>query len=152
MTIRTTNFDAIAASAPLDRQASVVRDGSGDQWENQHMSTQAQHWKAPPLPTHRRPHNTPDYTGAKIGRMTIVSFHGYSGKSNPVAVWLARCACGDYEVRRADTIKRNANPDACCMPCQRAAAICSRDTTSKSYRRKAGALLDRLARESKGQS
>jgi hypothetical protein len=156
MTRLTMNFDAVAAATPLDRTASTVRDGSGDLWEAKFRGEQ-KHWKAPPPPEGALKAGMPDYTGRTFGRLTVVRFHGFSGQSTPVAVWLVRCACGDYEVRRAKTIGKalgGAVPqdhEHSCMACrdvqllQRRAA---KPSTTKT--RTAGdALLDALARGEK---
>lgn len=114
--MRTTNFDVIAASAPLNREASVVRDGSGDQYEGKAPEYHA-HWKAPPLPEDQfRPETGgEDMTGVRFGRMVVVRYHRRHPRLR-VAQWLVRCACGDYELRRTRAIKA-AQEDHKCQVC-----------------------------------
>lgn len=140
--MRTMNFDAIATAAPLNREASTVRDGSGDQWDFSPVE-QIDHWKAPPLPTHPRPDALPDLTGKKLGRLTVVRFHGYREGKNAPAVWLVRCPCGDYETRRHKTVVRAADPDDCCVICKKAEALrkrAMRPPSKKDKRRQAAAF------------
>lgn len=100
MSIRTTNFDAVAAAAPLNREASTVRDGSGDLWEPKIKAT-TKHWNAPPPPEAERPEDRPDLSGRVIDRLTVIRYHG----PRKGGFWLVRCACGDYELRRSKFIE-----------------------------------------------
>lgn len=111
--MRTTNFDAIATAAPLDRQASVVRDASGDLFEGK-VPIWHVHWTAPPLPEGSRPRFCPDMTGAKAGRLTVVRYHRSHPKKG--AQWLVRCVCGDYELRCTAALK-TPHPDHKCEAC-----------------------------------
>lgn len=148
---RTTNFDAVAAASPLNREASTIRDGSGDLWDDEAKGQS--HWKAPPEPTHKLAKGAPDYTGLRMGRLVVVRFHGLSGKSTPRPVWLVRCVCGDYEVRRAESIGKwlaqEVHPfeEPSCEVCRRVQVLQRRTAKpAKIARRKADeALLDRIA-------
>lgn len=145
--MRTMNFDAIGASAPLNRTASVVRDSlATDHWAAR-IPSDIQHWTAPPLPLRLPNANTPDLVGRRLGRLTVIRFHGYSGRTTPRPVWLCRCACGDYEVRRTKTIIADANPDACCFICQTVENLRKQGSSkpTKASRRADAAFLDQLA-------
>ncbi len=109
--MRTTNFDVIAASAPLNREASVARDGSGETWGFE-VHEQISHWKAPPLPTHRRPHGMSDLSGRSFGLLKVLRFHGYREGKNAPALWLVRCSCGDYETRRHAKLVKGGDADS----------------------------------------
>jgi hypothetical protein len=50
-----------------------------------------------------------DFTGRRIGRLTVV---GRSGKKDRGTRWLVRCDCGRYEGRRTKTLK-NLRSDRC---------------------------------------
>lgn len=116
--MRTMNFDAIATAAPLNREASVVRDGSGDLYDAPVPEFHA-HWSDPPLPTRDRPPAAPPLEGTRFGRMTVVRYH--CAHKNNGAQWLCRCACGDYELRQTPAIKRLAgghDPDHSCAKCR----------------------------------
>lgn len=112
--MRTTNFDAVVASAPLNRTASVVRDGSGEHWDPVVRATQA-HWTSPP-PMKSPPTVAPDLTGATTGRLRVVGYYGSSKKSG--SRWVVRCTCGDYELRRSKAITNpivaGDTPPMCC--------------------------------------
>jgi len=94
--LRTTNYDAISAAAPLDAQARLVRDGSGDQWQGR-IPADVEHWRAPPLPEAPLPSGVRNLAGLSVGRLTVVRYHRTHPKRG--ARWLVRCQCGDYEVR-----------------------------------------------------
>lgn len=151
--IRTMNLDAVLASAPLNREASTVRDGQGEHWSPD-IPPSVRHFKAPPQPVAVLPAVSMDLTGRKIGRLTVIRFHGYSGDGKakwPLQNWLVRCTCGDYELRRADRLRKMADPDACCFICQRARQLRDRaamPSTSKTRERSAE-LLNHLAAQSK---
>lgn len=122
--MRTTNFDAIAAAAPLDRQASVVRDGSGDLWSGKVKPT-TRHWDAPPPPEAARPDHVEDFAGRQVHRLTVVRYHG---KRKGGGHWfLVRCACGDYELRRdkflRDPPMREGQQEHACEACDYLAHI-----------------------------
>lgn len=150
--MRTMNFDAIAASAPLDRAASVVRDGSGDQWAPAVNDLTMDHWSAPPLQTHPKPNALADLSGARLGRLTVVRFHGYREGKNAPPMWLVRCSCGDYEARRNTTVLKrlaHAEPDDCCALCLKADQLRKRNSSAptKSQLRKQRKAFNRIVSE-----
>lgn len=111
--MRTTNFDAIGIATPLNREASVVRDGSGETFVGK-VPSWHDHWTAPPIPEGRRPDDKEDLTGRAFGRLTVIRYHKTHKKDG--SRWLVRCTCGDYELRRSRTI-RDAAEDAMCAAC-----------------------------------
>jgi hypothetical protein len=56
-----------------------------------------------------------DLTGKKCGRLTVIGI----SKQKPVAtsLWVVRCVCGNYEKRRAKSIKNPLNKGDCCQEC-----------------------------------
>jgi hypothetical protein len=118
--MRTMNFDAIATAAPLNREASVVRDGSGEIWDGKVPSFHA-HWDAPPLPEAPRPLQAPPLEGTSFGRMIVIRYHRAHKKNG--AQWLCRCTCGAYELRNTPAVRRLAagnagnEEDHCCAKC-----------------------------------
>lgn len=145
--MRTTNWDAIVTAAPLDAQASAVRDGSGEIYEPPINSAAQAHWKAPPPALKALGKGHPDLAGHRFGRFTVVRFHGATSKNNPVPTWLVRCACGDYELRRTKTVMKPGDPDDCCLECRAVRLLQKRAAmpNNRKGRRRAEALLDRLA-------
>lgn len=149
--MRTTNFDVIAASAPLNREASVARDGSGETWGFE-VHEQISHWKAPPLPTHRRPHGMSDLSGRSFGLLKVLRFHGYREGKNAPALWLVRCSCGDYETRRHAKLVKGGDPNDRCVVCKKAEALrkrASRTPTKKDLRRQRAAFARIVGEESR---
>lgn len=142
--MRTMDFDAVAASAPLDATAAAVRDGSGDVWEAK-SATGALHFKAPPKPRGSMPSNMANLTGHVFDRITVIRFHEMTGAGR--AMWLVRCVCGDYEIRRAESLRKSEGKPACCGLCLRldllrartARPVKSRDRTASA------AMLDGLS-------
>lgn len=53
--MKTLDFDKLATSAPLDRQAAEVRDGTGEHWDGR-VYDRDSHWDAPP-PMRPAPNN-----------------------------------------------------------------------------------------------
>lgn len=149
--LRTMNFDAIAAAAPLNREASSVRDGSGEGWQDRHNPSGQAHWKAPPPSIEALKPGAADFTGQRFGRLTAVRFFGATSKKNPEACWLVKCACGDYELRRVKTLRRAADPDDCCMECKATKALQARakKLATRRARHRAAGLLDKMAAQAR---
>lgn len=146
--MRTTDFDAIAAAAPLDRQASVVRDGSGDQFIGR-IPRDQEHWTAPPPPEAARPAHVRDLIGLSVGRMTVVRYHRSHPKRG--ARWLVRCRCGDYEVRSTPALTGASAPEQlmCCL-CEQVERMRTAPARNRSAHRAADlALFERLAAEAR---
>jgi hypothetical protein len=147
--MRTTDFDALAASAPLNREAATVRDGSGDRWDGKVPSFHA-HWDAPPLPEHERPCDLPDMAGLRFGRMTVIRFHR---RRKYGAQWLVRCTCGGYELRKTSAIKAliagttGATEEHCCAKCDWLRHVQHRAARASTAENRAAELagFDRLA-------
>lgn len=110
---RTVDYDRLAASAPINRQAAIMRDGGGGP-VTPTMPAFVDHWDAPP-PQERTPSpDTPRLEGRVFGDgMRVVRYHGRRADS---ARWLVRCPCGAYELRRTRAIL-TAPPDHACQAC-----------------------------------
>lgn len=107
-TIKSVDFDAIAASVALDSTAGRVT-ARGDHWEPRKPRPESiSHWDAPPP---MRSFVTPngganvDLTGTRFGRFTVVGLLAEAGGKNRGDRWVVRCACGDYEVRSPKAIR-----------------------------------------------
>lgn len=144
--LRTTNFDAIAAAAPLDARASAVRDGGGDHWTAT-LPADVEHWSAPPLPEDERPRDVADISGLVVGRLTVVRYHRTRPSGGRRSRWLVRCQCGDYELRKTRAVTNAKHPDQMmCFACQAVETLRNagrRDTAAD--RAEDQALFDRLA-------
>ena len=51
-----------------------------------------------------------DLTGQRKGKMVIVC---YVGSGSKTSLWLAKCECGIYEIRRGNTWRKNKTDDRC---------------------------------------
>lgn len=149
--VRTTNYDAIAASAPLNRDASIVRDGSGDLYDKPAPGVRVLRWIAPPaLKPLSACAGAVDIvratTGQRFGRLVAL---GIWAETNPKknSVWVFRCDCGYYEGLRMKAISYLGDVTACshCQQTERLRAMGAKPSTSKT-RRKAAKGLERFAR------
>lgn len=108
---RTVDYDRLAASVPVNRQAAVMRDGGG---VSPRMPEFADHWDAPPKQERAPAPDTPRLEGRAFGDgMRVVRYHGCRADSGR---WLVRCACGAYELRRTRAVL-TAPVDHVCQAC-----------------------------------
>ena len=141
--MRTSNWDRVITSAPLDAKAATVRDSESiDHWEAKVADTQPR-WFAPPLPVKPRPDAVPDLSGVRFGRMVVVRYHDNHPKVG--SKWLCRCSCGYYETRKTKAITANKNTDHSCSACNYIGHIAYVQSSNRS-RAADAALLDRLAK------
>lgn len=117
-------FDAVLASVPLNGTAGAITSRSKDNWEPKRKAPESlQHWDAPPpmraiTKAERCNPQFVDVTGKRMGRLTVVGIlHEPDAKPDRKARWVVRCACGDYEVRTAKSIKKAA-PENRCFNCE----------------------------------
>lgn len=149
MSIRTTNFDALAAAAPLDRQASTIRDGSGDLWEAK-ISETTKRWIAPPPLKPLASLSPPgrafarEMVGQRFGRMVVLGVLDDGGERKQ-ASWVCRCDCGYYETKKAKSLRspQESKCSACIGLEQLQTLDRARSTTET--RKRDEALLDRIA-------
>jgi hypothetical protein len=152
--MRTTDFDAIATAAPLNREASTVRDGSGDQWTPTIPAT-VLHWRD--LPALRPPQSLSlqgrqalaDMQGTRFGRLTVIGLLDKEHSSAP-ATWVCRCVCGAYEGRRMKALQ--SGKAVMCHECRAVEEIRATKTNTPAYRRQSEQLLSRLARRERSRS
>ncbi len=64
------------------------------------------HWDTPPPMQAYEGLSEHDLTGNKFGRFTVVGLLDLKGGKNRGRRWVCRCACGDYEPRSPDAIRR----------------------------------------------
>lgn len=129
MTAKTTNFDAVVASAPANATAAVVTAGSRTHYESsrkvvpEHVHTDIR----PPLKDLRRLDRNARATavalvGKRIGRLTVIGIREepkrFTGGTKRKARWVVRCDCGRYEHRLAKALREPKLPDrAMCSEC-----------------------------------
>jgi len=150
--LRVTNWDAVAASAPLDATAATVRDSSGDAWEAK-IPAHVNRWIAPPPMTPVEKlvgpavHVARELIGRRVGRFLVL---GIWAEGNPKknATWVVRCDCGYYEGRKAKALRGPHAEHLACTACSRLRALQRQAAKpSTSVTRAASArLLDDLSR------
>lgn len=108
--MKTTDFDILAASGPVDKVAARVTGTKKPEYE---YETHNKHWKAPPAEMRPIPDNL-NYRGLKrgdvFGRFTVVGLWYKQVRKTGAparAKYVVRCTCGDYEIRTAYDMKRN---------------------------------------------
>ena len=100
-----------SAIIPVDRVASrVIGEGSHHQPKKKFSVL---HWEAPPSIRPKPKGLRVDLTGKTFGRFTVLGV--LAGVENQ---WVVRCACGDYEIRRAKAINNPKNNRDCCENCR----------------------------------
>lgn len=110
-------FEKIAASIPQNATAAKVT-AKGVHWEPEY--NMAKHWHSDTLPPMRKiPPDTAkscaDLPGKRFGRLTVIGLSDRTTKNG--ALWVVRCACGDYEHRKATAVRNPDNSDDMCRKC-----------------------------------
>lgn len=115
----TTNWDALLASAPQNRQAAFFANGKGGAFvpRKQIIHERDVHTRNP-IPTRPFGGGSKDLTGLKIGRLTVIGLAVQRPKSKKQkGCWVVRCLCGAFEIRKAKYLQ-NADPTrAECKEC-----------------------------------
>lgn len=93
---------------PVNRTAANVI-ARGESFEFRSLDTEV--CSPMPIPIKEVAPEIVDLTGAKFGRLTVVGL-AEQGKSR----WVCRCSCGNYVLRRSQTVQKAA-PDAACPQC-----------------------------------
>lgn len=102
--MKTVDFDRLASSAPLNADAAKAVSMRGEADLSLRLEDQFQHWECPqktwPVPLGQQ-----DYTGLKMGRLTVIGYYGAHWKKG-YSLWLVRCVCGRYELRKGRNIRQ----------------------------------------------
>lgn len=81
---------------PINKTAALVM-SRGESFEFKvHESNICSPYPLPTVPIH---HNEIDLTGLRIGRLMVI------GKSEKAGLWVCRCVCGNYALKRTKPIK-----------------------------------------------
>jgi hypothetical protein len=103
---------------PVDRVAARVMRG-GVHWTPKINAAANQKHFDVPQPTKERPPQVEDMTGRRFGRFVVVGFRKKANPKGGGATWLVRCACGQFEERKAAAIRNRANEHDCCIQCRK---------------------------------
>jgi hypothetical protein len=107
-------------NVPLNKTAALVV-GKGESYiPNLKKYPPCYHSKTP-IATSRYPGSPEnDLTGKRFERFRVIGYFR-KGSVNHNSMWVVRCDCGDYEVRRRDAFNPGQNKklrNQCCINCQ----------------------------------
>lgn len=121
--IRTVDFDRLASSAPVNKQAAADYSASGGVWAPE-KKINNRRWLSPPE-TRPVPTNSLDLTGCRAGRFVVVGLLARDPvlSKNAPAKWVCRCSCGAYETRRAVVIQNPGLHRMMCSHCDYTAEL-----------------------------
>lgn len=111
--LTTTNWDAVIASTPMNRDAAIVASGKGGAFVPRKAGI-VQPWDAhsdAPLPIApvtekmRRLPKFVDLSGTEIGKLTVVGISSTKDRNRSGHAWVVRCRCGKYEHRRTKSLR-----------------------------------------------
>ena len=95
------SLEKIYTSTPIDKTAAIVTS------EAQHYDLNFAYDKYEstvcPQLTNKKG-NIKDYTGKKYGRFTVIGL--FQRKKKRLSLWVVKCSCGTYTLRRAVTIQK----------------------------------------------
>ena len=105
-----TDFDRIAASVPVNKQAARVA-GRGVHYQSKFQPPKWQISVENPLPFTLNINPLSGISvGMRVGRMVV---KGYGGKVGQEAAYVVRCDCGKWEHRKARALKTPQKPLMC---------------------------------------
>jgi hypothetical protein len=98
-------------STPVNKTAGRVKFGESEAWEPKFKDGNRHTFDAPPKPIGQPQDGAKDYTGIRRGR--LVAAYWYETDSRKGPLWVCRCDCGKYELRRPRTWSKKTEQDAC---------------------------------------
>jgi hypothetical protein len=117
--MKTIDYDRLASSSPLNKDAALARDGRGEHYDaDAYRGDNAQCWDAPPAMV-AVPPAVAGLVGVKVGRLTVLGLRPTKPTGKRPASWVVRCVCGTYTTRTARAIKNPANVNDMCARCDR---------------------------------
>jgi hypothetical protein len=101
-----TNWDALAAAEPLNRDAAIVVAQGREAAPTRTMPAHVAHSDVP-LPMRPWSGDGPNLTGKTFGRLRCIGiFEPENRAKNTRLTWVVKCACGTYENRRLKALDR----------------------------------------------
>ena len=130
-------------ATPVDRVAARVSFGESEAWEPKRGTPSNETFDFPPVALMARPNTAPDYSGFRRSRMTAARYH--SGGKNG-SVWLCRCDCGRYELRKVARWVKNADHTDCCNVCEKTFQITHGHAMNQTAAQKKAGIKAHLAK------
>ena len=108
-------FDKLFASRPVNKQTALANSGGYTYTPKLPKQSKTTQTRPALLPV---PKNCKkDFTGHKIGRLTVVGYGGRH-KVKKISQWVVRCVCGNFEYRRTQRINDVDNLADRCSECR----------------------------------
>jgi hypothetical protein len=113
-----TNWDALVASAPLNKQAALDASAKGGAFVPRVKFHPDTHIHAEIQPKIRKAHSSDDLTGRIFGRLKVLGLADLPNR-NPgrKTAWVVQCICGRYENRKAKGLKDGSPQSLQCAAC-----------------------------------
>lgn len=117
---QTTDYEVLAASTPINRQAAIDMAARGNVQSPEDLTEKLAQARQGITHSDRCNPEFKDMTGFKKGRLTVIG--KARGTPDGAARWLVRCICGRYETRRTRALRPD-NPNDRCFECDRLARL-----------------------------
>jgi hypothetical protein len=124
--MKTMDFDRIASSAPINRDAAVAFGGSGEHYQPKPGSLEPI-WDVPPK-LKAPPADAPQLVGLRKGNLTVLGMWADNPLSGHIGKWVVRCVCGNYTIRKSRALRNPENIDDMCSHCDHVRRL--RETSS----------------------
>lgn len=103
---------------PIDRVTARVVRAKGEHWTPREVSKRS--WVSRPeslQPEQEVPAVAGDYSGMRRGTFTLLRYHSSGKGTHYGSMWLGRCDCGEYELRRGRLWAKKLHKHDCCNLC-----------------------------------
>lgn len=123
------NYEKIFTSHPINRVADRVTNQRDQEYYDVVLTDKTKsHWDCPPNELLQNvPINAENLIGRTFGRLTVFGYVGKLNKNQPHTLWLVKCSCGSYEMRKTKSIKNPENKFDCCHKCGRQRAMINKE-------------------------
>jgi hypothetical protein len=133
-------FEKLAGRVAVNKQSAQSAFGSGTHYTPKYNPSRMT--SADPLPIKPIPDNcdAAELVGVKYGRLTVLGLHDRptTGPAN----WVVRCVCGNYETRKAKTIRKRDMASAECEHCEHRRRLQKRSLAERLGYEKAEAIME----------
>lgn len=130
-------FDKLAGRVAVNKQSAQSAFGSGTHYTPKYNPSRMT--SADPLPLKPVPVNcdAADLVGTQYGRLTVLGL-----LDAPGGKWVVRCVCGNYETRKAKSIRARDLAGAQCEHCEHRRRLQKRSLAEQIGYEKAEAIME----------